>query len=532
MAAPQPCNLRRSLILALVALLALGARADDSVDEKDVVVLTDANFESTLAAQKYALVEFYAPWCGHCKALVPEYAKAATALKEYSKDVILAKLDATEQKEVAGKHEIQGYPTLKWFVDGKVAMDYSGGRTADDIVRWIKKRTGPATVEVADAEALEKAQKENKVVVLGFFDKYDAEDKKYAAFEAAAQKTDDATFLKTTSKEVAAKLDITGDAPAFAIGRNYEDFGIEAVPGAGHKAFEDDKDLGEAIEAFLKAEKVPAFLEFSQQTSQAIFGSGIPHQVIVTAPGEEFKKGSALFKALLGAAKELKGQIIFVTAKTESDNAKPIIDYFGLDKSKTEPQIVGFDSGAGKKFLLEGKATADSLTQFGKDVVAGKAKKFFKSAEVPKEPLDKGVAVIVGNTVETIVKDPTKDVLLEVYAPWCGHCKALAPTYEKLAKRFAKIDSVVIAKMDGTENEHPEVEAQGFPTLIFFPAEKDAKPIPYDGGRTLGDLTKFIKKHAKVPFELPKKKKKDAEKKDEEKKEEKKEEEEEKHEEL
>lgn len=79
-----------------------------------------------------------------------------------------------------------------------------------------------------------------------------------------------------------------------------------------------------------------------------------------------------------------------------------------------------------------------------------------------------------------------QDVLLEVYAPWCGHCKALAPVYEKLAKRFAKIDSVVIAKMDGTENEHPSIEAQGYPTLLFFPAEKDAEPIPYDGGRTLG----------------------------------------------
>lgn len=55
---------------------------------------------------------------------------------------------------------------------------------------------------------------------------------------AAAQKSDDAAFLKTTSKEVAAKLGITGAAPAFAIGRNYPDFGIESVPGAGHKAFE------------------------------------------------------------------------------------------------------------------------------------------------------------------------------------------------------------------------------------------------------------------------------------------------------
>ena len=39
-------------------------------------------------------------------------------------------VDATEEKDVAGKHEVQGYPTLKWFVNGKVAMDFGGGRTA------------------------------------------------------------------------------------------------------------------------------------------------------------------------------------------------------------------------------------------------------------------------------------------------------------------------------------------------------------------------------------------------------------------
>ena len=59
-------------------------------------------------------------------------------------------------------------------------------------------------------------------------------------------------------------------------------------------------------------------------------------------------------------------------------------------------------------------------------------------------------------------------------SPRCGHCKALAPTYKKLAKRFADVDSVVIAKMDGTTNEHADVDADGFPTLLFFPAEKDA----------------------------------------------------------
>jgi thiol-disulfide isomerase/thioredoxin len=43
----------------------------------------------------------------------------------------------------------------------------------------------------------------------------------------------------------------------------------------------------------------------------------------------------------------------------------------------------------------------------------------------------------------------------------CGHCKQLEPIYKKLGKRFKKIESVIIAKMDGTENEHPEVSKAG-----------------------------------------------------------------------
>ncbi len=69
--------------------------------------------------------------------------------------------------------------------------------------------------------------------------------------------------------------------------------------------------------------------------------------------------------------------------------------------------------------------------------------------------------------------------MLQVYAPWCGHCKSLAPIYSKLAKRFAKVDSVVIAKMDGTENEHEKVEAKGYPTIILYPAGELVGIFPY-----------------------------------------------------
>ena len=92
----------------------------------------------------------------------------------------------------------------------------------------------------------------------------------------------------------------------------------------------------------------------------------------------------------------------------------------------------------------------------------------------------------------------------------CGHCKQLAPTWSKLGRRFKKVDTVTVAKMDGTTNEHAAIEGvKSFPTLLFFPAG-ETKGIEYDRpSRELKDLTKFIMDKAKTDPQLPKKGKKD-----------------------
>ncbi|MCO5586323.1 hypothetical protein L7F22_040262 [Adiantum nelumboides] len=96
------------------------------IEDPDVVVLTSANFSQFLAANHYVMVEFYAPWCGHCQALAPEYATAATELK--ASGVFLAKVDATLEAEIAQEHGVQGYPTIIFYVDGK-PRPYSHHRT-------------------------------------------------------------------------------------------------------------------------------------------------------------------------------------------------------------------------------------------------------------------------------------------------------------------------------------------------------------------------------------------------------------------
>jgi protein disulfide-isomerase A6 len=125
------------LALTIVSLCIFSTAAMYS-PKGDVIVANDKNFkEEVLKSSGIVIVEFFAPWCGHCKSLVPEYEKLASTLKGVVKVVAV---DATESPSLQNKYKVEGFPSLKIFgQDKKSPVDYQGQRTADAMISECMK---------------------------------------------------------------------------------------------------------------------------------------------------------------------------------------------------------------------------------------------------------------------------------------------------------------------------------------------------------------------------------------------------------
>ncbi|EKX50253.1 hypothetical protein GUITHDRAFT_85427 [Guillardia theta CCMP2712] len=493
----------RALLILLVVGLVGVSRGQEDVDERDVIDLTPSNFDQTIAKYPNILVEFYAPWCGHCKQLKPHYAKAATKLKKEHPEVALAKVDADAHKELGTKFGVRGFPTLKWFVNGE-PTDYEGGRTDDAIVTWIKKRMGPAAVQLNETSHLDDFKNKAEVVVVGFLNSKEGD--AWKEFEKVAKKMDDVEFGVSHEKSVHEHAKQKGGDVVL-----YKKFSGDAE----HEAVVYSGAMNAAdIESWIGIHQLPFVVEFSAATSGKIFGSPIKSQVLLFCDVGSSSCEEAI-KTFKENAKANYGKIIAVLVRNENDN---VLNYFGVDKEETPCVFIAKSPSPGEKGMSKYKGpTKDTLTKDGElakflsSYLNGELKPHRKSEKLPANVVDEhGVTTLVGANFDEIVMDPSKDVLVEFYAPWCGHCKQLAPIYDKLGKEFQDIDSVVIAKMDATANDPPSnIDVQGFPTIKFFKAT-DKTSMDYNGDRTVKGFRKFIKQNAGTNFELKKKGKKKA----------------------
>jgi len=455
-------------LVACLLLLSVSAFAADWELEDGVLVLGEDTFAKAVEAHDYLLAEFYAPWCGHCKQLTPEYAKAAKAFADQD-NIALAKIDATIHGDLAKKYGVRGYPTLKWFKkDPENALEYGGGRKEAEIVSWITKKTGPTAVDLADAEAAKKFKEDNEVCVIGFFD---AKDK--ADFMKTADSIDDIPF-GLASADAAKELEI-------------EDGSIVLF-----KHFDEGKNVYESgdLTAFVKENSLAYVTEFSDKTAPKIFGGDIKKHILLFAAksASDFEDN---INGFTESAKAYRGKMLFVHIDCDKSDNGRILEFFGL-KEEECPDVRIIEMGKTmQKFKPENNdLTKDGFDAFASGVLDGSIARHLMSEDIPEDNT-KPVTIIVGKNFDSIAYDSEKAVLVEFYAPWCGHCKQLAPTWEKLGEAFADRDDIVVAMSDATANEFDDVEVQGFPTIKYFP-KGEKKIVDYNGGRDLDALKKFL----------------------------------------
>ena len=422
--------------------------------------------------------------CGHCKNLAPEWAKAAKALKAKNSPMTLAKLDATVAKEAAEKFKVQGFPTIKMFRGGKDS-EYQGGRTEAEIISWVDKKSGPAFHVLNSEEDLMSFQEKYEAFTLGLYK--DTTSAHAEALKKLASDLEDDVVAITSSDAIMKKLAVTKDTVVVL-----KTFDEKRNDLAADGAFDEL-----AVKEFIVKSSTPLIQEFSQEAAKKIFKSPIQkHALVFTKKDAPYHAG--VMDAIRPVAEAYKGEILAVTVP---DTEARVLEFFGITADKLPTvYLADMSNPSGmKKYPFDGaKIETEPLKKFVADVLSGAVKPHLKSEDVAPEDTANPVVVLKGQSFADIVLNNDKDVFVEFYAPWCGHCKNLAPIWDQLGDKYKKHDQVVIAKMDSTANEIDveNVAVKGFPTLYFFKGNDKKNPLRYEGARELKDLLEYVKKEA------------------------------------
>jgi len=482
----------KSLLISFYFLLFILINCfSTSFGDDDVIVLTESNFDEVVNAADLILVEFYAPWCGHCKKLEPEYAQAATILKKNDPPILLAKVDATVHSNLASRFDVRGYPTMKIFRHGSESP-YNGPRETNGIVSYMKKQVGPSAKPITSKAELDQFISDD-VSVVGYFTVPNS-DLGNTFRSAADALREQFRFGIVTDKQL---LEESGFQQAVVL----------------HKTFDEKKNVytgsnnKEELINWVYSKSVPVAGEITKDNQDRYLKKNLPILKVYFDVDykSNLKRTNYYLNRLKKVAEDKNFQNKLLFAIANKATFRDELDRVGL--TSEEFGIVIDDKPNNLRYKYTGSEfNVQNLQSFVNDYINKKLKPYIKSQPVP-ESNNGPVTVVVGETFNDIVMDESKDVLIELYAPWCGHCKKLEPIYEELGKKVKKdYSNLVIAKMDATANDSPhgKYQANGYPTILFAPAGKKNDPMTYSGDREVKNFLDFLKSNGRA---LKKKKK-------------------------
>jgi len=478
-------SFKLTTVLSIVILLSMSfflapSWAYNSEDDSSIMDLTELDFANFITEHKVALVNFHALWCRYSKKLKPVWKELEGALKTGNYEVVLARVEAYDEKKLAEQYGVEGYPTIKLFID-QTPHDYNGERTKEHILEFVDRKVKNPLKTVSSADEVTKYLEEYEWVgILAGDDKSNQDAVKDAAFNIG-----DVLFVATTSDAVKQKYGVQDGQ--FVL--------VNKISGGSNVNTESLS--ADSLTKFIAGNKFPSIAKFSKGTAERVFLSEEPSMILLRATGDS---GNNAQKAFEDANKKIGDKIFMSVANYEDEIGKLLVENLGVKASALPTvRIVRADKERIRKYALEGDVTSDKIVQLHDDYTNKKAKRSYLSEPVPAENNDL-VKTVVLDTFKDMVLDPNSDVLLHIWAPWCGHCRAMMPVYDNVARKTREVPNFIVAKIDASVND---LEAFGldiveYPTILFFTKSNKDDPIEFKDERNEYKFNDFIRANAKV----------------------------------
>jgi len=302
------------------------------------------------------LVEFYAPWCGHCKKLIPTWEILAKQLK--AQGVNIAKMDATAETGTAGKLGIRGYPTIKFFWDGLV-REYKGQRNVEDFVKFIDIVTKPPITVLNSVQDQKKFVDSSSLITFLFFDTPEQVDINLGLYKEIGRSfVLEAQFGVMSDKQLLDEFKIT-KTPALVVLKDGEIIQYK------------DSFVQSSIINWVNLYKNPTFPELDGQNFADITGSGKLAVIVVIDTTEKNSK-EGMFKKMMEIAKETATEGKFRFAWLDALRWPQFTQQFEDFSLKNLPRFMVLDSQWSVYYEKPNVLSKQDIKNFLQDVYVGK----------------------------------------------------------------------------------------------------------------------------------------------------------------